>query len=181
MAVGPPPDYVFDENNTHKCRGVQWWKLRSTHGPKFRFESPDQLWNAACEFFEWVEDNPLIEHKEYMYKGDIIESELPKMRAMTIERLCLFLGICIDTWYTYCRREDFITVTGQIRCVMRTQKFEGAAAELLSPNIIARDLGLKESTENTNLNANATLDAFTDDQLAARLQVLLNAASNNNT
>jgi hypothetical protein len=33
--------------------------------------------------------------------------------------------------------------------IIRTQKFEGASADLLNPNIIARDLGLADKQDNT--------------------------------
>lgn len=33
--------------------------------------------------------------------------------------------------------------------IIRTQKFEGASADLLNPNIIARDLGLAEKQEHS--------------------------------
>ena len=40
-------------------KGNQFWKMRETHGRNPIFETPEQLWVAACEYFQWVEDNPL--------------------------------------------------------------------------------------------------------------------------
>ena len=69
------------------------------------------------------------------------------MRPMTLSGLCIFLDIARRTWDEYRQREDFLPVTTRVEETIRTQKFAGAAADLLNPNIIARDLGLKDKTE----------------------------------
>lgn len=74
------------------------------------------------------------------------------MRAMTIGGLCLFLDIAPDTWFRYAKMEGFSDVTREIEEAIRLQKFAGAAAELLNPNIIARDLGLADKREHSGLN-----------------------------
>lgn len=89
------------------------------------------------------------------------------MRAMTLEGLCIFLDIARQTWDNYCQRDDFLEVTTRVAEIIRTQKFTGAAADLLNPNIIARDLGLAEKREHTG---KVELD---DTARAARLEALL--------
>jgi len=74
-------------------KGNRFWEMRSSHGRKPKFESPGQLWSAACEYFAWVEDNPLTEYKVTQFQGAPIQMEVPKMRAMTVNGLCLFLDI----------------------------------------------------------------------------------------
>jgi hypothetical protein len=129
-------------------KGNRFWEQRSTHGRKPLFESPEVLWEACCEYFQWAEDNPLQEMKVFCYQGDIIQEPVAKMRAMTIDGLCLFLDIEYQTWLNYKTREGFFVVTTRAENVIRSQKFAGAAADLLNANIIARDLGLKEATSN---------------------------------
>jgi hypothetical protein len=77
------------------------------------------------------------------------------MRAMTIEGLCIFLDIEQRTWLNYTKREDFIPVTSRACEIIRTQKFAGAAADLLNANIIARDLGLADKNELTGKDGGA--------------------------
>jgi len=84
-----------------------------------------------------------------MYQGEPFQDEIPKLRAMTISGLCLFLDITTETWREYCIKEGFSSVTKNIAEVIRTQKFCGAAADLLNANIIARDLGLADKRELT--------------------------------
>ena len=43
--------------------------------------------------------------------------------------------------------KDFSTVITHVKETIRNQKFEGAAAGFLNPNIIARDLGLRDKSE----------------------------------
>lgn len=128
-------------------KGNQFWKARSSHGRKPIFETPEALWDACEQYFEWVEQNPLWESKAFAYQGTITMAEMPKMRAMTVGGLCIFLDIDRVTWLDYCKREDFIKVTSRVDEIIRDQKFSGAAADLLNPNIIARDLGLADKAE----------------------------------
>ena len=129
--------------------GNRFWEFRSTHGRKPIFESPEQLWDACCQYFDWNEKNPLWEVKSYMYQGAPVQDQIPKMRAMTISGLCIFLDISINCWKGYKEKTDFLMVTTRAEEIIRTQKFEGAAAEFLNPNIIARDLGLADKSEVT--------------------------------
>ena len=127
--------------------GNQFWKARSKHGRDRLFESPAALWEACCEYFEWVEANPLYEMKAFAYQGVVVQEPVAKMRAMTIGGLCIFLDIDEVTWRRWREVEDFCTVISRAEQIIYQQKFTGAAADLLNPNIIARDLGLADKQE----------------------------------
>lgn len=127
--------------------GNQFWKARSKHGRDRLFASSELLWEACCEYFDWVEASPLIEMRPFAYQGVVIQEPVPKMRAMTIDGLCLFLDIDLKTWANWRSVEDFIPVVMRAESVIRSQKFAGAAADLLNANIIARDLGLAEKRQ----------------------------------
>lgn len=129
--------------------GNRFWELRSKHGRDTLFATPELLWEAACEYFLWCEDNPLIEIEIKVIDKGIQRAELPKMRAFTIMGLCLYLD-CNSAYFrqfkTKCH-EDFSTVIEKIEEIIYTQKFTGAAAGFLKENIISRDLGLKDKSE----------------------------------
>lgn len=154
--------------------GNQFWRARSSHGRKPKFEDPDVLWGAAVEYFDWAEANPLLEAKGVQVRDDFSIEYIPKMRAMTLGGLRIFLDIGEQTWLEYRRREGFQGVVADIEDAIRTQKFEGAGAGLLNSNIIARDLGLTESTK-TEHSGTVGLAELTDDQLDAKLRNLLDA------
>lgn len=136
-------------------KGNRFWELRSSHGRNPIFASPDDLWTAACEYFEWVEDHPLYEDKVTSFQGTNTHEPVAKMRAMTIQGLLLFLDISHQAWSEYKKREGFGEVTTRIDDVIRSQKFAGAAADLLNANIIARDLGLADKSELTGKDGGA--------------------------
>lgn len=130
-------------------KGNQFWKVRSSHGRKPIFTDPDKLWHACTEYFEWVEANPLKSAELVTFQGQGTLVEVPKMRAMTIGGLCVFLDIDQTTWREYASSKDFSPITGRVNEIIRTQKFEGASGGLLNANIIARDLGLADRAELT--------------------------------
>jgi hypothetical protein len=127
---------------------------------------------------QWVEDNPLWEQKITQYKGDVRVVNIAKMRAMTVESLCLFLGVNVDTWREYSKREDFAAVCEWANSCIRQQKFGGAAADLLNPAIIARDLGLADKREITGANG-APLQMITSEMSAAQAAEAYAATLNN--
>lgn len=123
-----------------------FWKARSTHGRKPIFESSDDLWNAACEYFEWCENNPLKEDKLFAFQGEVTRDSIDLMRPFTIGSLCIFLDIGDQTFADYGKRDDFSGVVANIKKVIYEQKFSGAATGLLNSNIIARDLQLRDAS-----------------------------------
>lgn len=133
-------------------KGNRFWEARSSHGRDPIFKTPEQLWAACLEYFEWVEANPLYESKPFAYQGVVVQEQVAKMRAMSIMGLCNFLDIATPTWRDYAAKEGFSSVASRAEHFIRQQKFEGASADLLNPNIIARDLGLADKQEHTGAN-----------------------------
>lgn len=138
-------------------QGNQFWKARTKHGRERLFADHNALWEACCEYFDWVEANPLYEMRPFAYQGTVVQEPVPKMRAMTIGGLCLFLGINRGTWNEWRKVEDFYEVITQAEEVMNAQKFSGAAADLLNANIIARDLGLKDSSAHEHTSPDGSM------------------------
>ena len=128
-------------------RGNQYWRLRRQHGPKPKYENPKLLWRACCRYLDWVVENPLELIKLYSVAGELRQEGVPKVRAMSLHGLCVFLGISHATWHRYRQRPDFIDMMNCVESIIRTQKFEGAAASLLNASIISKDLRLGERPE----------------------------------
>ncbi|MDV3470850.1 DNA-packaging protein [Elizabethkingia anophelis] len=132
--------------------GNEFWKFRSKHGRDTLFSTPEILWEAACEYFQWVEDNPLPETKVFQYQGKVIKEIVPIMRAMTMQQLCFYLK-CDESYFRKFKErlgEDdkgFFTVITDIENIIYTQKFQGAAGGLLVANLISRELGLVDKKE----------------------------------
>jgi hypothetical protein len=157
-------------------KGNKYWEFRNKHGKDHKY-TPEALWEEALKYFQWVEDNPLWE-AVIIQRGIKVKDEegnekteyfvkAPKMRAMTIAAFCLFADICEKTFLSYRNNKDYIQVTTRIEKNIYSQKFEGAAATLLQPNIIARDLGLREGIDHNINDARKSIeDLFpTEDEL----------------
>ena len=137
--------------------GNRWWEARSSHGRGPIFETSDQLLSACLEYFEWNEANPLFEAKLTTFQGESKVESVPKMRAMTIHGLCMFLDITRVTWNDWRKsRPDFSHVMERIEDAIFRQKFEGASADLLNANIIARDLGLADKKDLSSTDGTMT-------------------------
>jgi hypothetical protein len=136
-------------------KGNKFWKIRSKHGRSKLFANAGLLWDAACEYFEWVYSHPLKESKVCSFQGKNVLKSVPLMRAMTISGLCIYLGTHEEYLTSFesgldlntNEGKDFSRVIKDIRSVIITQKFEGASAGLLNQNIIARDLGLVDKKD----------------------------------
>lgn len=137
--------------------GNRFWEQRSKHGRDKLFASPELMWEAACEYFAWCDDNPLYE-KDWVGK-DAYEVDKPKMRPFTMQGLCRHLNC--DTSYFRKFKEtaskDFFTVITRIEETIYEQKFTGAASGFLNANIISRDLGLIDKKD-LNVDTNITVE-----------------------
>lgn len=136
----------------------QFWKRRSKHGRDRIFATPDIMWESACEYFDYIDKNPLQQEEIIKYKDNYEKATINKLRPYTLTGLCLFLDV--NTVYFNQFEEslngkddelskDFSKVITRIRETIYSQKFEGAAAGFLNASIIARDLGLQDKTDIT--------------------------------
>jgi len=151
-------------------KGNQFWKVRAKHGRDKIFKTPEMLWDACCEYFDWTHENPL--EKAIVYQGEVSKDTEKLMRAMTISGLCIFLGTHSEYFTSFesdldldtDEGKDFSRVTKKVREIITTQKFEGASAGLLNANIIARDLGLsdKQSVEAVVITKKSFNDFYED-------------------
>lgn len=154
-------DELPEEGGAKKTQfkvGNDAWKARSSHGRNPIFSSPDELWGACCEYFQWVNDNPLYSVELVKFQGEATQAQVPKMRAMTIAGLCNFLDIGLTTWSDYREKPDFPWVNARVESIIYQQKIEGASADMLNANIISRELGLTEKKEIDNKGGGLTIN-----------------------
>lgn len=132
----------------------QFWKMRSKHGRDKIFKTPEVLWEAACEYFQWCDENPWMKN-EAIKSGEKVGKlvKVPTARPYTLSGLCIFLGVNQAYFRNFeannKNSQDFSAVLSRIHEVIYTQKLEGAAVGAFNANIIARDLGLSEKHDHT--------------------------------
>jgi hypothetical protein len=148
----------------------KFWLLRSKHGKDKLFTTPELMWEAACEYFEWCDNNPFHETKPMSVSlgqggGSSVEMVIiPIKRPFTLQGLCLYLD-CSSSYFRSFKStikpedKDYLTIIEKIEETIYDQKFSGAAAGFFNANIISRDLGLADKREEkvTNINYNTDL------------------------
>lgn len=131
--------------------GNQQWRRRKVTGAPRKYTSNQQLWNDCVGYFEWVEANPLLEDNTSSYQGTTTHHTVSRMRAMSVQGLCLHIGTNSGVWYDWRKnRPDLKDAITAAEDVIRCQKFEGAAAGFLNASIVSRDLGLADKTDHTS-------------------------------
>jgi hypothetical protein len=132
-------------------KGNKFWKLRSKHGRDRLFESPELLWESACEYFEWCDENPWISTKDVKTNNGFTQEEKPTERPYSLMGFRLYVG-CSESWLREFKKTadlDFLRVIDQIEESIYKQQWEGASVGAFNANIIARTLGLKEQSDVT--------------------------------
>lgn len=141
-------------------KGNHWWEQRSKHGRDLIFASPDILWEACKEYFEYTAERVWVK-KDWVGK-DALEVDREVSPPFTLNGLHIFLDIGRTTWDEYRQRPDFTAVTTRVETIIFNQKFEGASVGAYNANIIARELGLADKRENTKTIFKVTTSGNSD-------------------
>ena len=163
----------------------QLWEHANPLGRPRVYTTPKILWDECVKYFEWVNNNNLKEQKAFAYQGDVSIVSLDKMRAMTKAGLYTFLGVSETSWKRY-RADDaghkipgraeavtFSQVCEVVEAIIYEQKLTGAAADLLNANIIAREIGLKDTIVQEQTSPDGSMSPnreLTDDELAKEME-----------
>lgn len=142
-------------------KGNQYWKHRSKHGRDRIIQDPETLANAADEYFQWCTDNPLY---TIDYRGkDAQEVVFPHPRVFQKGEFARFCHLSEWRLIEDLRAvsDDFSQVITRIEGIIRDQKYMNAVIGVFNSNIVARDLGLKDSTEQT-INGNVNFEIKTE-------------------
>lgn len=145
--------------------GNKFWMLRSKHGRDKLFSTPELLWEAACEYFQWCDENPWQFRKAIQKtvpvrrkKGKKLETVneqqtqqevTPNARPYSLTGFCIYVGASTVWWRKFKESagKDFLSVIARIEETIETQQFEGACVGAFNANIIARKLGLADKQE----------------------------------
>lgn len=168
------------ESDGRFAPGNSIWLTRMHHGAPRTYKGPEELAAACLDYVKWVQENPLKEAKVVSSGGKADIISVDKMRAMTLNGLCIHLDVHTQTWYDWKKsRPDLSGVMARAEAIIRAQKFEGAAADLLNANIIARELGLADKAELSGPDGGPikTETSMNDKELARQVAFLLAKAT----
>lgn len=138
--------------------GNQFWKLRSKHGRDKIFESGEMIIQACDEYMECLEQNPLQEH-DFVGK-DAREVNKDKKHVPTWAGFATFcnthkqhfnqLKVDYKNEKDEIKKDIYIALM-RVDDIFFHDKFSAASAGLANPNLIGKDLGLKDSVDVTTL------------------------------
>jgi hypothetical protein len=155
-----------------KDKDPEYWNKRKREGVKairafgdgrpMNLESPSELWELSCEYFQRCDDTPW-ERRDYKGK-DAVEVDIPTTAPYLWSGFEDFLfekkGILtLKDYRTASRKEPeelgekykryapFSEVVTRIDQIMTTQKISGAMVGAYNANLVARLEGLADKTE----------------------------------
>jgi hypothetical protein len=149
---------IMTKKITKRPNDPEYWAWRATASFKGRpkaFKDQKHLWKLACQYFQWVDDNPFIKTdfiRSGERAGEVVKQECQRPYTWSGLETYLCEKNYLSTLEDYKantdgRYADFADVIRAIEGVMRTQKFDGATVGAFCHNIIARDLGLVDKHE----------------------------------
>jgi hypothetical protein len=165
--------------------GNRWWLHRSKHGRDKLFSSPELLWQAAVEYFEYTIHTPMgykIDFKNT--KNGLKEIRIPYTPVLTMEGFCLYAGCSKDYFSTFTttisktdpKRHDFLRVVEAIRKTIYNNKYSGAANGSLNASLIAYDLKLRSDiSSSTSVGMNITVNNNKENDLLDKVLAKLKA------
>lgn len=131
-------------------KGNQYWKLRSSHGRGKLFSTPELLWQAACEYFEYCDSHPWKVTKTKSKGKNREKEETPTQCPFSLTGMMSYLDVSEAYWRQFKESnhdEDFSTVITRIENIIKTQQLEGALVGAFNANIVARINGLADKQE----------------------------------
>lgn len=153
-------------------QGNQLWKLRELKGNPVKY-TPEELLKKAAEYFDWLNENPIISTKGAHYQGEPMELETTKPRAPTTGGFCSFATMSLQTYLNYRSAEGYeayFDIVAQIDNAIISCKIEGAAADVFNSNIIAREVGLADKS--VSEVKQVSVMAISDDPMEAQRSYL---------
>lgn len=168
LAIPRTRKEVIADNMKRNKRMFPYGNVVPKHKTKDVLRTPENLFEAVCDYFEWCENNPWMKTVGVDKEGNAIEQ--PKRIPFLIEGLCNHIGVSKSHWYAIQDeknkeyfRDDLFPIVEWTNNVLYTQKLTGAAVDEFKENIIARILGLGDRRELTGKsipNSNGKTEAI---------------------
>ncbi|MDR1257873.1 MAG: DNA-packaging protein [Tannerellaceae bacterium] len=129
-------------------KGSKYWTRRNKHGRPRLYASPDALFDAAGEYFEWCSAHPLYKIETCIGKEGPIQVKIPVARPYTVGGLCKHLGYNRSHFYrcvklardrNISKSEDrYLFMFEFIHTIISAQQWEGAMMGVFSPSLVSR-------------------------------------------
>ena len=141
-------------------------------------ESPEKLLEYFNQYKKNEEENRLFKIEYVGREGTRVDTPLHYPLTMEGFKTWLFMNSIIADLSDYVknkdnRYDDFAPIITHIKNFIFAHNFKGASVQLLNPNLIARQLGIKDQSDitsgNEKISNNLTLTAEQAKQIAKDL------------
>lgn len=124
----------------------QHWQIVAS-GDIVVSNSPKELWDAACRYFKWCDEHPIVRKRTLTggkYAGSKINEETA--RPYNVKALCLHCGI-MEEYLRDCRgstnkNDGYYIVASRILYIIYTQMAEQAIVGTYNPIFTAKMLNM---------------------------------------
>lgn len=130
------------------------WK-RVANGGIVISTTPQQLWDAATEYFLWTDENPIVAKRTLTSgkeAGKHVEQQYK--RPYTVKAMCLHCGISEryiqDISQSQAKDSEWYMVVEKIMMIIYTQVLEGALVDLYNPIMASKMLNMDKEGDNPN-------------------------------
>ncbi len=110
-------------------------------------DSPEELKQAATDYFEYCEKNPIFEQKAFSVQGEVVDHPMEKPVPFTLQGFYSFAGITQSTFERLCELDEFRGMCSSIRNAITGQKVEGAIVGLFNATLTQRIEGISDKVE----------------------------------
>lgn len=140
---------------------------RSVGKPR-AIESPEQFWEAAQDYIQWVKDNPVEKTVTAAFQGVISYEKVPHSRPMTQYGLAAHMGIGLSTLKDYKQKPEYSAMFHEVTNYMTAWNIDGATSGDFNGNIISRVEGIADKQELDHTSSDGSMKPTTINLVAGK-------------
>lgn len=146
------------------------WRVISAGGRQLS-NTPEQLWDAAINYFKWCDENPITAKRTLTSgktQGEKVVVEFK--RPYSVKAFCLHAGISeryiTDIKESQAKESEWYIIMEKILMIIYTQNLEGAIVDLYNPIMVSKVLNMDKGVEDGNQTVRIEIVNTGDKQLA---------------
>jgi predicted nucleic-acid-binding Zn-ribbon protein len=134
---------------------MEHWEMVNKNLTKIVSNTPETLWQNACNYFQWCDTNPISVPKTAMTGREVgKEFNVKYKRAYNIKALCLHCGIPEEYIRDIRQSKDkhslYFHVISKILYIIYSQNLEGAMVDVFNPIFTAKVLNMEKEEVKSN-------------------------------
>lgn len=115
--------------------------------------TPEQVMNLIVKYFEWAESNALKAGETANFQGMVYEHTIHKPRIFTWSALMLFCSFSAAGVARWKKTPGYDVVMDFADSVIKEQKYQLAAANMVNSSMIAKELGIDKGVTINNFES----------------------------